>query len=339
MKGREPISSYFADANGDVRLGVGYIYNSGTTRYYVKLKSDKSWRLLTKIKHFDGTDPLKPVAFAPEADKVYATGEHDGRTALWFMDLTDREEPRLIYSNLQVDVSGPTRTPDQQLVGVLYETDRPAISYVDDRWYGIMDGVNRALPESFNYLAGVSDDRKLLVIGSDSDVDAGSYYLLDTGNLQVRPVGTMYPELKPERLGRMRSISYKATDGKEIPGYLTVPVGAKAEKLPLIVMPHGGASSRDSWAFDFLRAFLVDRGYVVLQMNYRGSWVLVSVGAWMTRRTGAASPTAMSSMRRAGPCRRASPIHNACASLARRTSAVTWPCSAPRAIVTSTAAW
>ena len=69
----------------------------------------------------------------------------------------------------------------------------------------------------------------------------------------------------------MRSITYKAQDGTEIPGYLTTPFGVRAENLPMVVMPHGGPISRDSWGFFFLREFLVSRGYAVLQMNYRGS--------------------------------------------------------------------
>jgi dipeptidyl aminopeptidase/acylaminoacyl peptidase len=69
----------------------------------------------------------------------------------------------------------------------------------------------------------------------------------------------------------MQTISYPARDGTIIPGYLTVPPGVRAEHLQLIVMPHGGPIDRDSWRFDFLRAFLVSRGYAVLQMNFRGS--------------------------------------------------------------------
>jgi dipeptidyl aminopeptidase/acylaminoacyl peptidase len=66
-------------------------------------------------------------------------------------------------------------------------------------------------------------------------------------------------------------VSYPAKDGTSIPGCLTVPVGIRAENLPLVVMPHGGPIARDSWRYFFLRAFLANRGYAVLQMNFRGS--------------------------------------------------------------------
>ena len=69
----------------------------------------------------------------------------------------------------------------------------------------------------------------------------------------------------------MTNILYKAADGTEIPGYLTVPSRRERKNLPLIVMPHDGPAARDSWKFSFLRTFLANRGYAVLQMNYRGS--------------------------------------------------------------------
>lgn len=69
----------------------------------------------------------------------------------------------------------------------------------------------------------------------------------------------------------MRAINYPAKDGTVIPGYLTVPLGARTENLPLVVMPHGGPIARDSWGFDPWVQFLASRGYAVLQMNFRGS--------------------------------------------------------------------
>ncbi len=69
----------------------------------------------------------------------------------------------------------------------------------------------------------------------------------------------------------MQPVHYPARDGTEIPGYLTLPRDSPKTHLPLIVMPHGGPISRDTWRYFFLREFLVSRGYAVLQMNFRGS--------------------------------------------------------------------
>src|SRR3546814_3131914 len=68
----------------------------------------------------------------------------------------------------------------------------------------------------------------------------------------------------------MTSVSYPAADGTTIPAYLTLPPGSDGKNLQAIVMPHGGPASRDQWGFDWLTQFFVNRGYAVLQPNYRG---------------------------------------------------------------------
>jgi dipeptidyl aminopeptidase/acylaminoacyl peptidase len=69
----------------------------------------------------------------------------------------------------------------------------------------------------------------------------------------------------------MKPVAYKAADGTQVPGYLTVPPGSEGKKIPAIVMPHGGPASRDTWGFDWMVQFFVTRGYAVLQPNFRGS--------------------------------------------------------------------
>jgi len=111
----------------------------------------------------------------------------------------------------------------------------------------------------------------VLVIRASSDVDDGTYYLFDRATEKLQKLGVSYPELDQKSLGTMTNILYKAADGTEIPGYLTVPSGAEKKNLPMVVLPHDGPLARDSWEFNYLRTFLANRGYAVLQMNYRGS--------------------------------------------------------------------
>lgn len=267
---RAPIRSFKTDARGNIRLGSGY--GSGTEiSYFARLTDDREWHRLAKIKAFSASDALLPIAVAPGRNIAYATGDFEGRSALWEIDLTDEREPQLVFSHPLVDADEALLTPDGSLLGIWYELDRPFIYYTDEKVRGLIRSVDKAAPGKFNVITDRSQDDKLYVIRASSDVDGGTYSMLDLRDNSLQRLGTAYPELNQDQLGRMRSITYKAADGTEIPGYLTVPVGLRAEKLPLIVMPHGGPIARDSWDFDFLRAFLVDRGYAVLQMNFRGS--------------------------------------------------------------------
>lgn len=266
-----PIRSYSTDGAGNVRFGYGFSANSAVLQYFARLDNDKKWLPLLKVKAFENTDALVPIAVIPGSNRAFASGSYEGREALWEMDLADQVEPKLVFSHPLVDAAAPILTPDRKLIGIFYETDRPFVYYTDEDTRQLVGMINRALPNSFNHIVDYSEDRRLYVISAASDVEAGTYYLLRTDGNKLQRIATAYPTLDPKTLGRMRSISYKARDGVEIPGYLTVPVGVRAEQLPLIVMPHGGPIARDSWEFDFLRAFLVSRGYGVLQMNFRGS--------------------------------------------------------------------
>jgi dipeptidyl aminopeptidase/acylaminoacyl peptidase len=266
-----PIRRFQTDGRGNVRLGHGYS-NSGEIQYFARLEGEKTWRRRLKMKPYSfDDDVLEPIAIAKGKNMAYAVGYYEGRSALWEMDLTDQREPQLVFSHPHVDVETAVLASDGRLLGIWYEEDRPYLLYVDDAIQALMKNVNNLNPGTFNSIVDYNRNETKLVIRTMSDVDAGTYSILNRADNVMTQLGTAYPELAKAELGRMRPIVYKAQDGTEIPGYLTVPPGKRAEKLPLIVMPHGGPASRDSWEFDFLRLFLADRGYAVLQMNFRGS--------------------------------------------------------------------
>ncbi|HEY5759399.1 MAG TPA: S9 family peptidase [Steroidobacter sp.] len=266
-----PIRRYATDGAGNVRFGYGFRRDSAVMEYFARMDNEKKWIPLAKVKVFGASDELTPIAVVPGTNRAFAQGTYEGREALWEMDLADQVEPKLVFSHPHVDAADPILTPDRKLLGIYYETDRPFVHYTDETMRAQVDVINRVLPNTFNYISDYSDDRKVYVVRSYSDIQGPTYYLLRAGDKKLYKIDTAYPELDPKTIGHMQSIAYKAQDGTEIPGYLTVPPGVRAEKLPLIVMPHGGPISRDSWDFDFLRAFLVSRGYAVLQMNFRGS--------------------------------------------------------------------
>jgi dipeptidyl aminopeptidase/acylaminoacyl peptidase len=110
----------------------------------------------------------------------------------------------------------------------------------------------------------------MLWFGS-SDRNPGAYYLFDRGKRSFRQLATRMSWIKPEQMAPMLSIKYQARDGLTVHGYLTVPAGHEPKGLPLVVMPHGGPWARDVWGFNPLVQLLANRGYAVLQMNYRGS--------------------------------------------------------------------
>jgi dipeptidyl aminopeptidase/acylaminoacyl peptidase len=264
-----PIIEFTSDGKGQVRLGSGYQKDKEV--YYARLAGSEEWQQLNKIEVFSPTDALIAAGVIPGSNQAYAFGASQGHMAVWQIDLLDKHKPWLIFDNPRYDIQDSLHDRDGTFIGVTYETTRPKALYVDPYIDGLVQGVDKVLPGRFNTVHSSTSDRKTFVIRSASDRDAGSFYLFESGSETLRPIGMAYPELPSEALATMQSIEYPARDGEMIPGYLSVPLGSEGHHLPLIVMPHGGPMARDSWEFDFLRHFLLSRGYAVLQMNFRGS--------------------------------------------------------------------
>ncbi|CAL4868701.1 hypothetical protein MMA231_02990 [Asticcacaulis sp. MM231] len=114
------------------------------------------------------------------------------------------------------------------------------------------------------------DPRKMIIYGENAQ-DAGTYFFADLSTGDTRLLAMNYDKLPTEWITEKKPISYKAADGLEIHGYLTLPPRKAAKALPLVVLPHGGPQSRDRIDFDWQVQALAANGYAVLQPNFRGS--------------------------------------------------------------------
>lgn len=267
-----PIRSFRTDGRGNVRLGSGY--KDQDRYFFARLDGEKTWRQLSRTTAFSrDDDPFRPVAIPAGSSMAYGFRKQGDRTALWRVDLRDQVEPEVVFSHPAVDVSNALLTPDRRLLGVRYETDKPAIFYTDEKVAAYARLLDTYLPDTLNSIIGVTRDERFYIIRASSDVTPPSFYVLSAsdGKLSLERIGSAYPELVGKPLAGMRPIRYAARDGTMIPGYLTTPVGLPEKNLPLVVLPHGGPVLRDSWGFDPWVQFLAAQGYAVLQMNFRGS--------------------------------------------------------------------
>ena len=135
------------------------------------------------------------------------------------------------------------------------------------RWAGIAAAFPGQRPE----LVSTSDDRQKLVLHLDSPTEGPGYALVDLATHSSQWLGAEYPGLSPADISPVEPIQFKAADGLELSGYLTLQNGRAAKDLPLVVFPHGGPAARDEPGFDWWAQAMASRGYAVLQVNYRGS--------------------------------------------------------------------
>jgi dipeptidyl aminopeptidase/acylaminoacyl peptidase len=265
-----PIRQFVTDGKGNVRLGWA-ITGQLNAYYFARKEGDNDWRPLERANAFAKRQQLIPIGADSDEDIGYAVSDYEGRKAMWTFDLADQRDPQVLFSHPRADLVDPLLTTERRLFGIRYDLEKPAAFYIDEDLRDVMEKINRQFPTRFNVIVDMTRDERTLVIHSFSDVEEGTYYLFNTDEKKMKRLGNAYPELRAESLGETKAITYKAADGTDIPGYLTVPNGVKSEKLPLIVLPHDGPAARDTWRFSFLKAFLANRGYAVLQMNYRGS--------------------------------------------------------------------
>ena len=270
QRSRSPIRHWRADPQGEVRLGWGQ--EGAQISYYARLKGDSEWHRLARFEAFNREQHFEPVAIGADKPNIaFAIGPSDNKNALWQLDLTDQAEPRLVYANPAVDISTTTISEDGRLYGVHYETERPGDHYTDPHTANIIAALKTAMPEVYSRLVSRTADERRFIVHSYSDTQADFYSYLDESNGKLLRLGGPVAALDPQALSPVTPIAYPARDGTPIPGYLTLPRDRSARDLPLIVMPHGGPIARDSWHYFFLTQFLANRGYAVLQMNFRGS--------------------------------------------------------------------
>jgi dipeptidyl aminopeptidase/acylaminoacyl peptidase len=150
----------------------------------------------------------------------------------------------------------------------------PKISYIDPNLPAakLHMALSLKFPGSYVNFINFSEDGNVLLFSVSSDRDPGAYYLIDTHGYKVHKLFSPRPWIQPTRMGERRPLHFKASDGTELEAILTLPPGAGESQLPMVLLPHGGPHGvSDDWFFDNDAQFLASRGYLVLQVNYRGS--------------------------------------------------------------------
>jgi len=228
------------------------------------------WRTVAT---YDFKESASPRQFTPDNAALYVSSNVGrDKSAIFEYDPATGRETKLIFEHDEVDVSQILYSrKHRRLTGVAYESDRLHYHFFDERRREIQEFMDRELPAYENHLISWSRDETRYVVYSGSDRSMGRYSLLDAEKMELTPLFELSPWLDEKLMCEMRPIRYTARDGLSIRGYLTLPRGVEPKNLPLIVHPHGGPWHRDSWGFDPEVQFLANRGYAVLQTNFRSS--------------------------------------------------------------------
>lgn len=279
--------SWFADEAGIVRAGVDY--GSRRLKIYYRPSAGAELRRLETIRIAEAEDSvIDAIGFVPASDKVYViSNAANGRFGVYRYDFAKDEVGEAVFEHPRVDVSSLTMA-GSSIEAVHYEDDRPRVKWFNPDMTALQAVIDGVLKNKDNRILGRSRDRNVVLLWSGGGHDPGTYYVFNRAAKRMDGFAAPYDKLQDATFAPVEAMEYKARDGLTIPAYLTLPKRKPAAALPLIVMPHGGPFVRTGWTFDPWVQFLADRGYAVLQPNFRGStgygrdFVAKGFGQWGT---------------------------------------------------------
>ena len=218
-------------------------------------------------------DSVSVAAFTADNKKMFVISNRGrDKSALFEFDPATGKEGKLIFEHPLVDVwsvswSRARAVPTQ----VNYQVDKTEQHFLDAETKRIDAALKAKLPSYDISIQSATKDEQTLIVATTSDRTPGSRYLYDVKRDTLVKLADINASIAEADMAEMKPVQYKARDGLTIRGYLTLPKGIAAKNLPVIVNPHGGPWARDSWGYNPQVQFLANRGYAVLQMNFRGS--------------------------------------------------------------------
>jgi dipeptidyl aminopeptidase/acylaminoacyl peptidase len=240
---------------------------------------------LHPIVNVDGSDypvGIHPMVITPDGAGLWMGSNRDtDRTRLVRLDLTTGEEIEVdSHPQLELDpraVVSPMMPPPLiqdrrtgELLAVRYLGERQVIRALDPEFADVLANLEQLDDGDIGRLSS-DDDGRRWVVAFNHDRDPGVTYLYDHSTDESRLLFRPLPHLDPEQLAPMRPVTITSRDGLALHSYLTLPVAVEPKDLPLVLSVHGGPWYRDSWSYDPGVQLLANRGYAVLQMNFRGS--------------------------------------------------------------------
>jgi dipeptidyl aminopeptidase/acylaminoacyl peptidase len=267
------VTEWSADADGNIRAGVGYNDDSITSTLYYRPAGAGNFKIVDRAKHTKDESLRVPFMFIKGTDNGYVFQNNDqGRSGIYEINLKTGASVKTIFDPKEGEVARVITSVDgTKLLGVSTTLSNSDVTWLDPKLIEMQAEVDslvkggKAHVESFN-----RDQRKSLLRISAADT-AGDLYLYDNQYNTIDKIASINEKLGSRRLSPVKMIKYTARDGLGIEGVLTLPKSVDPKNLPLIVMPHGGPWAHDTLTYNYWAQFIASRGYAVLQPNFRGS--------------------------------------------------------------------
>jgi dipeptidyl aminopeptidase/acylaminoacyl peptidase len=262
------ITSWLTDHAGNIRgaqttdgVNTSFLYRDGASGPFRTV-------LTTSFR-----DSFSPLFFTFDNKSLYAASNLGrDKQAIVLVDPATAKEQKVLFEHPEVDVDSLSFSHKRKvLTTISYVTWKPQRKYLDAETEKLFAALEKQLPGYEFGIQSMTDDEDRMIVAAYNDRTQGMRYLYDSGADKLTKLGEIAPWLPEAKMARMKPIEFRSRDGLTINGYVTLPNGKEPKNLPVIVNPHGGPWARDVWGWNPEVQMLANRGYAVLQMNFRGS--------------------------------------------------------------------
>jgi len=261
------IVGWTADAQFQIRAATAATADGGS-ELLCRATPEAAWE---SLRQWGPNDEGGAVGFSKDGKTLYLVGTHDANAQRFIaLDLASRQES-IVAEDPQYDVgSVETHPTDRHIQAVSFYKDKEEWTILDESIKSDFEAISQVRSGQFAIGSRTLADDKWLVAYLTDDGPV-YYYQYERASKSATYLFSNQPVLEDLPLCSMEPIEYQARDGLTIHGYLTLPVGVEPKNLPTVLFVHGGPWARDYWGFSPAVQWLANRGYAVLQVNFRGS--------------------------------------------------------------------
>ncbi len=267
-KNTERITGWVFDLKGQLRAATRSAENGDTE--ILRVDADG----FVKVYSCSVFETCGPLQFQPGDQRIYM--ETNKGTDLISLVLFDPQtgKTEMVESDPlgKVDFGGALFSEaNDELVETWYTAARVKTYYKNKAFGDDVHWIEHKFPDHEINVVSRTKDEQVWLVTAVSDTEPGETLLFNRKTRTLTPQFTVREKLPRADLAQMKPVTYKSSDGLEIPAYLTLPKGVEAKNLPTLIIPHGGPWGRDNWGYNSLAQFFANRGYAVLMPNFRGS--------------------------------------------------------------------
>lgn len=269
---RDNVQSWYADAEGNVRMGISRRDSSLKTKLHYRDSNDQVFKVVDRASRKENESITVPTMFLPDKNQALVFDNSEGYDAIRKFDIKNFEMGEEVFSVEGYDVSSiRTNAAGDKMAGVTWIDTKRRYKWFDPDMATLHANLDESTPGQSVRLISSNKARTRFILHIGNASRPGAYYIFDKGWGVLHRLAHVNEKLPAKAYAPVKTVRYKARDGLEIEAVMTLPKGKEAKDLPLIMLPHGGPHARDYERWDWQAQYLADRGYAVIQPNFRGS--------------------------------------------------------------------